>query len=173
MLDFENAPPQSFDDFLADCERHLSDDDYSLVCAIFNDQDKIETDRDGIQKLIEFNHGFRNDLVYFRAEHAHKDPADHMRGQRTANPYYMETIQRAATETNLLDSQKVIDRFMWETWDDLSCTYYFGLELIVVYGLKIRMLESYQKTRSAKGSEVFEMLSDPEFLTEYLYKNPA
>ena len=172
MLDFDSKAPQSFDQFLSDCHRHLTSDDYDLVCAIFSDQDDVKTNLEGLQRLIEFNRGFRNDLVYFRAERARKDPSNYMKGQRTAKPYHMEMIQQAANETNLLDSQKAIDRFKWKMWDDLSSNCHFGLELIVVYGLKIRMLEMYQDTRTAKGAEVFEALSNPEFLVEHLYQTP-
>ena len=171
-LDFDGVPPLSFENYLGDCQRHLSDEDYDLVCAVSDEKDAIATSREGIQRLIEFNNGFRNDLVYFRAERAHKNPLDHMRGPPTANPYYIEIIQQAAAEANLLDAQKVIDQFKWKMWDDLSSSYHFGIELIVVYGLKIRMLETYQQTRSAKGSEVFEKLTNPEFLVEYLYQSP-
>ena len=47
---------------------------------------------------------------------------------------------------------------------------YFELENVIVFGLKLRMLEKYHEIRSPKGEEIFKEVDNPEFIEEFLYQ---
>lgn len=170
MLAFEEEPPFSFDEFLRDCALHLPSTEYTVAKRIFdNDIEGLSVANETLQALIDFNGKFRNELAFFRAERAHKDPADYVRGSRLGNSYYAELMHQAAKNTNLLEAEKLIDRLQWDVWEDITVNSHFSLENIVVFGLKLQVLEKYQRIHSSRGQEVLEEVSGPEFLEQYLY----
>jgi hypothetical protein len=172
LLAFDGEPPFSFEEFLRDCAVHLSSDEFIIAGRIFdNDIEDLHVDDETLQALIGFNRQFQNELAFFRAERAHKDPADYLRGTRLGNSFYTEVIHQTAKHTDLFEAEKLIDRLKWGVWEDITATSHFSLGNIVVFGLKLKMQEKYQQAlRSSKGGEVFREISDPEFLEQYLYR---
>jgi len=169
-LSFTGEPPSSVELFLEDCRSLFAGDDYTLVEGVLSGN--VSDDRGGnavVRNLVEFNQGFQNDLTHFRAERARKDASDYTRGPRTGSQHYTETIAQAGKMTNLLEAEKLIDQLRWDVWDDIVANSFFRVENVIVYALKLQMLEKYQAVRSNKGTEIFEDITDPEFLEEYLY----
>ena len=172
LLAFEGELPFFFEAFLRDCSIHLSTDEFIIAGRIFdNDIEDLHVEDETLQALIDFNRRFQNELAFFRAERAHKDPVDYLRGPRLGSSFYTEAIHQTAKHANLLEAEKLVDRLKWDVWGDITATSYFSLGNIVVFGLKLKMLEKYQQVlRSSKGEEIFEELSSPEFLEQYLYR---
>jgi len=170
VLYFESQPPFTVEEFLIKIESLLTKEDYALLMKIINDDREVDTSNEVVKNIILFSRGFQNDLTYFRAERAKKDPADFLRGGRTGNQRYQEVIVQAAKNANLLEAEKMIDQFKWEVWDNLVANSFFEIENIVIYALKLAVLDKYRDIRSTKGNEIFNEVNDPEFLEESLYQ---
>jgi len=52
----------------------------------------------------------------------------------------------------------VIDQAKWQKLDALVQGHFFDFEFILVYGIKLKILERYQEVGSDKGYENFEEL---------------
>ena len=163
MLNFDGVPPVSTEEFLQQCENLLDVDDYSFVCAALSgDKEMTSTKNKAFYSWIEFDRNFRNEIALFRAERAHKDPFQYIRGDHYVDPYLAETVEEAAKNDDLLSAEKMLDRVRWEFLDALSSSHYFDIEYIMTYALKLKILERYQEVRSNRGQEVFETLKEVE-----------
>jgi len=158
-LSFEGEPPLSADDFLQDCRRLLDPRDYRLIEEILTKDEYIGSSGNGVYDAwARFDRGFRNELTWVRAERAGKEPADYIRGDRYSDPYFSEMIQQALKEDNLLEAEKILDRYRWNFLDDLQTKNAFNFGFILIYGLKLKILLRYERIDSPKGPEILDEL---------------
>ncbi len=59
---------------------------------------------------------------------------------------------------NLLEREKEIDILKWEKLNDLTTFYYFSIEVVLAYTIKIGMLNRWQKLDKEAGEEMFNRL---------------
>jgi hypothetical protein len=164
VIGFERKISLISEEFLRDCQRLLADEDYALIYNVLSGYaDKIETDNEVVKAWIQFDRNFRNELAWFRAERAGKDPLNYVRGQRYAEPYLSEVIHQAAKTDNLLQAQKLIDQAQWNFLNEIGTGHYFDIEFLFVYGLKLKILERYQEYSSPKGKNIFDEIKNMEF----------
>ena len=72
-----------------------------------------------------------------------------------SHPYYY-LIAKAAETDDPLTGEKIIDRARWQYLEDLMQGYYFEFEVLLVYALKLKLLERYQAIGSERGRELFK-----------------
>lgn len=66
-----------------------------------------------------------------------------------------ELVSRIAEENDLLEREKKIDALKWNWLDENTFFKYFSIEKILVYILKIQMLERWKLLSIEKGTEIF------------------
>jgi hypothetical protein len=66
-----------------------------------------------------------------------------------------ELVNRIAEENDLLEREKKIDALKWNWLDENTFFKYFSIEKILVYILKIQMLERWKLLSIEKGTEIF------------------
>ena len=54
---------------------------------------------------------------------------------------------------DLLEAEKLLDRTSWQFLDELEQGHYYDLEFLMVYGLKLKILERHQEYATSKGRE--------------------
>lgn len=69
-----------------------------------------------------------------------------------------EIINRIAEETDLLEREKKIDALKWSWLEENTFFKYFSIEKIVVYILKVQMLERWRLLSVEKGTEIFRSM---------------
>jgi len=155
-LEFGANPPLTTEEFLSQCVQHLSRPDLSVIQKIIQ-QEKADTDMKNIffKQWEGFNHNIRNEMAYFRARRAGKDPAVYVRGERSTDPLYAELVAEASKGNDPLATEKIFDRRRWQFLDDQVRFHYFDLDILMVYALKLKILERYQAIASAKGKAIF------------------
>ena len=99
-------------------------------------------------------------MASFRAQKTNKDPLDFIRGEKSNQPDMIEIIQKAYRHENLLDGQRILDRFKWDYLTELSIGHYFDFDFLLCYALKLKILDQYRMYKTAKGSEVYERLKE-------------
>lgn len=174
-ITFDSAPPMSVDTFIEDCHRLLSKQDAEFIEKLLarkildyaylrrlvtETKGRITYRNEAFQKGILFNRAFRNELAWFRAERAGKDPNEYIRGDRVPDPKIQEVIRAADREDNLLEAEMILDRFRWAFLDELESGHYYDIEFITIYGIKLSILERYQIIDSPRGEEIFEELKN-------------
>jgi hypothetical protein len=71
-----------------------------------------------------------------------------------------ELVIRISEETNLLEREKKIDALKWAWLDENTFFNYFGVEKILVFVLKIEMIERWKMLSVENGTKIFrELLS--------------
>jgi len=168
MIDFDSKLPMSVEEFLQDAERLLFEEDFYLVRELFADgHEGLQTTNVVYNAWADFNRRFCNEMTWFRAEDAGKDPVDFIRGDRYSDPALVDVIHQASKKADLLEAEKMLDRVRWQYLEELSVGQYFNLEFIICYGLKLKILERHQEFNSPKGRAVFD-----EWKTEKIGTHP-
>jgi len=166
MINWEGKLPMSSEEFLSTGRRLLADDDYALIEQLLRDDDRdIETNSVVARSWIRFNRDFRNELVWFRAQRMNKDPLKFVRGTKENDPVLREAIHQASKMSNLLEAEKLLDHTCWQFLDGLAGGHYDDFEFLIVYGLKLKILERHQEYNSPKGRSIFDeirMMTFPE-----------
>lgn len=163
-LEFEGKPSMSVEAFLEDCRRLLAQEDLSLMQGLLAQEvSGVETEHAFLKTLAEFDNCLRNEAAWFRASRLHKDPSQYIRGTRSFEPSLTEVVHQASKSLNPLETQRQMDRCVWRFWDEVLTGHYYDIEVLFVYGLKLKMLERYQAYASAdQGREIFEKLKAVE-----------
>lgn len=72
-----------------------------------------------------------------------------------------EAVNRISEESNLLEREKKIDALKWNWLEENTFFKYFSIEKVLVYILKIQMLERWKLLSVEKGTEIFrEMVGE-------------
>ena len=157
LLFFDSKSSMSLEKFLEDCRRFLSEKDFLLLAALFDEEENFFSAHNKFScDWLEFNRICCNEMVCFRAERDKKDPVAYLRGERKIEPVIISLIQQAAKLDNLLEAEKIFDEAKWKYLDEVTLGHYFDLEYVLAYGLKLRILNRYQEIYSDKGKEIFE-----------------
>ncbi len=175
MINFDSALPMGVDDFIEDCYRLLPHEDAEFIQRLLarkimdyaflrqlvtESKGQIGYRNKAFQKGVAFNRAFRNELAWFRAERAGKDPNDFIRGERNPDPRIQEVIRTADKEENLLEAEMMLDRFRWAFLDELEQGHYYDIEFITIYGIKLMILERYHTLDSPRGEEIFKEIQN-------------
>ncbi|GEM_PF-913892 len=156
--------PLSVQDYLKDCKNLLASEDYELVERILTEEGSpIKTDDKILNAWINFNERLRNELAWFRAERAGKDPLNHAREEKSKDPRLTTMIHQISQQPNLLTTEKFLDQMRWEFLDELSFAQYFNMEFLIIYTLKLKILARYEEIYSDKGKKQFAELKTVHF----------
>ena len=158
-LDFGLKPLWSLPEFLNQCRQYLSVRDFQMIQkAVFGES--LEKPQRPLKNIVwnswtRFNQALRNELAWFRALRADKDPALYLRGQRPDDPMFGDVVAQAKQAPDPLAAERVLDRFRWQHLDELIFGHYFDVEVLMIYAFKLQILERYQTIASERGQEIF------------------
>lgn len=69
-----------------------------------------------------------------------------------------EAVNRIAEEADLLEREKKIDALKWSWLEENTFFKYFSVEKVLVYILKVQMLERWKLLSIEKGTEIFRQM---------------
>ncbi|MBN1870092.1 MAG: DUF2764 family protein [Candidatus Omnitrophica bacterium] len=167
MILWDGKLPMSGDEFLSHARRLLAGNDFDLVEKLLKGEEDVKTDNAAALTWIKFNRNFRNEIAWFRAHRARKDPLKHIRGTYEHEPSLREAVHEASGMPDLLEAEKLLDQRRWQFLDDLAVGHYFDLEFLICYGLKLEILERHYEYKSPKGKEVFEGIKAMELPVDW------
>lgn len=158
VLDFGSQPAVAYENFLENCQRLLTPTDFFTI-----EKTSLESDIEfkGIHPFLKtwvrFNRNLKNEIARWRAIRAGKDPATYTHGSNAQETFVTEIVSQAAKAKDPLAVQETLDRFKWQYLDELVRGQYFNLEFLLVYALRLQILERYRRLgTSSKGKEIFE-----------------
>lgn len=157
MIHNEGKPPLSVKEFLSICQRQLMLQDYQVLETLLTEDDPQSNSHNAtIHQWINFNREFRNEIAFFRAKRANRDPKQYLRGERSTALGLIEVVNQASRANDPLAAEKVLDRAKWEFLDALNFGHYFDIDVVIIYGIKLKMLERLSKVASQEGQDIFE-----------------
>ncbi|OIO38729.1 MAG: hypothetical protein AUJ75_02400 [Candidatus Omnitrophica bacterium CG1_02_49_10] len=136
-LKFGESPSITTNEFLSECEKWLTPADLCKLKAM------------DVKKWNSFDAYLRSELA--RARKARKESG------RIKMPLEIKEIM--GEETPLLSEEKAAE-IRWNFLEEIGLGHYFDLDIVILYSLKLQILERLAGFNEKKGREVFEVLSE-------------
>ncbi len=162
VLTFAGKLPFTVAEFLEDAQRQLTPGDARLLSGLLSG-DHITTGNSVLQKVFEFERSLCNHVAVFRAQKNNRDPQTVIRGEHVVNPEMVQLVKSAADAADPLDGEKKISRARWKFYDNLMVGEFYTPAFILLYGLKLKIVERYHHIASPKGREKYEELKKIDF----------
>jgi hypothetical protein len=159
-LSYTEQPAMEHEVFLDFLEDQLSPGDYALLEAVrYGDTEPMTGDKPVLKAWKRWERTLRNELVRYRASRRRKDPEDYFReGEETLGP--VRTAKEVFDAENPLEGEERLDKSRWMYLEELETGHYFDLERVIIYSLKLQLLERRAlRTREegiAKFSDILE-----------------
>jgi hypothetical protein len=152
-LRFAQASPINTKAFLIECEKWLCKKDIGILLkAAISDFVFQPDDLPVIAAWKEFDYSVRTELALAR-----KDRRDN----RHDKPGQLAKI--ILGEKNPLLMEQVFERIRWNFLDSLEAGHFFDLNFLVIYFLKLQILERLAAFNKEKGEKMFEAMCEVNY----------
>lgn len=148
---------------------------YDFVCSVKNEF---------ISKWYAFERASKNLITAFKCRENNIEPDNHLVGKSelveklsrssardfglTDEIPNLEQFLKAVEENDILDQERKIDAIKWNYLDDESFFYYFTIERIFTFLIKLSIVERWMKLDKETGKELFKkLLADLEGSYEF------
>ena len=158
-LRLDEAPGLTLDEFHAACEPWVSPQDLRLIKAADLDPTVEGPSSPVLDSWRGWERALRNELVRPRAQRLGWDPYEHL---QTAPFVYgaAQLAQDALSADNPLEAEQMLMRARWSFLEELEVRHAFDVERLVVYSLKLRLLERRALLDPDGGRERFVSVFD-------------
>ena len=141
------------DDFLANCEKYLKKTDFNILESIsLFDVEKDEAFFDIVRRFFGWERGVRNALVRLRAEKLGLKPDEFVRGEIVDHSQTLLAEEAFNTDSPLM-AEEILNRARWRYLDELEFGHYFDIERLVVFFIKLQILERISSFDAEEGRE--------------------
>lgn len=162
MLQFAGKPPFSFSDFLGLCRGLISEEEIGLLSQVEKIEGLVYKGKGAptLKRRQEFEVALRNELIKIRAARRHLDADKYLRGDIFIEPHISRLAISAQRSTSIIEAEKILDQGRWNMLEESSCGHYFDFDYLIVYALKLLILERWEKVGAAdKARLLSETLS--------------
>ena len=140
-------------DFLSACKENLKTTDFKMLRSV--DLFEIEQGKapfDIIRSFYCWESGVRNALVRLRAERFGFNPEEFLRCE-IFDHSQMLLAEEAFNADSPLMAEDILNKARWEYLDELEFGYYFDIEILVIFFIKLQILERISLFDAVKGQE--------------------
>lgn len=162
VLTFQGKLPFSVAEFLDDAQRLLAPSDARLLSGLLSGQ-HITTTNSILKQVFEFEQSLSNHIAVYRAQKHNREIQSVTRGEYVANPELIQLVKQSANASDPLEGEKMISQARWQFYDNLMVGEQYTTAFILLYGLKLKIVERYQNIASPKGREKYEELKKVDF----------
>ena len=156
MLFFGESLPISREDFLGLCREQLSKQDFlQLQAARIDSQDTAQADCPVIRQWRKWEVSLRNELAKLRGQEKNKDPEPYLIESEEVLGHF-DLAKEAVSNTSPYEAETILYEARWNYLEDLGTNRFFTLESLIIYYLKLQILEKLALFDREKGSENFE-----------------
>ncbi|QEN05797.1 DUF2764 family protein [Thiospirochaeta perfilievii] len=156
ILSLESIPSITLESFLSTCELHLSKRDFKIL---FNSSIKIpenENSLSGVAKVCwDWEKSLRNELAKLRAAKINKSAEEYV---RTGDMVF--DTQRIASEAFKIESPLEAETYLnvarLSFLESLSVGHYFDITFLVIYYLKLQILDRISNFDTDKGFKKYK-----------------
>jgi len=158
LLQIDSPPPFSIEDLYYSCRGNIDDSDLFLLKSL-----SLEPGIAGGNAFLEQWYGWetalRNELVRLRSQKKGMDSEKHLR-EGDVFPGIPEIAREAFTQDSPLAGEETLNRARWMKLDELEVGHYFDMVKLMVYALKLQLLQRQGSFTEKLGKERFEALYD-------------
>jgi len=152
MLQFGIKPHFFHKEFLEKCREQLNISDMETL------EKELEERSPVLKEWNRFNSSLRNELARNRAIRKHKDPQQYIKEGIPQDPFVAPFSHWAVSQDSPLDAEYYLDRVRWEKLDELAVGHYFDMGYLIIYSLKLKILERWHIIDSGTGMNLLENL---------------
>ena len=157
MLHFGEKAPFSSDYFLGMCRELIPDDDLELIkLAARSSIDICPIKQPTLKIWCEFETTLRNELVKVRAVRRKIDPSRYMRRNGFVDNRITQLAINAVRNPSILEAERILDQGRWRVLDELTLQHYFDIDLLIVYALRLLILEKWDRVDTADTLRLVE-----------------
>lgn len=147
-LEFGKTPALTLQEFEAKC-RDASEEEMNIQDEFENPESETRGKLQIVKEWEEFDLELRRDI----AENIRK-------GAHAGKMVPLETLKEITAAKDPLDREKRIEKIKWTFLEEREYKYNFDYNFLVIYFLKLRILERLAKFNTAKGKEKFGTLCE-------------
>lgn len=128
-------------DFLEGCQDHLSPKEWNILNAC-----RLDLAGDGLglhpllNRWIRWETSLRNEVVLLRAPSLDLEPEEWIR-EEGGFPGLSNVVREAVQQENPLEAERILDNARWSFLDEIGAGHFFDFEALLVYSLKLQLLE--------------------------------
>lgn len=158
FLDFDSDPPLTYDEFLSTCRKECSKHDFTLIREIsLVPGDSLPGKSHVAECFYALERSLRNELVLLRAKKLGIDPDKYVQeGKEELEP--VKVARNAFMNESPLAAEKILNKARWMYLDQLEVGHHFDVEKLIVYKLKLKILEGIAETDKDRGREMYNSI---------------
>jgi hypothetical protein len=158
MLTFGAKLPFSFEAFIQKCRSLIPDEETEVIRRI-SSQGAFSLEDEGsevLKKWKDFDIALRNELVKVRAARKKIDPLKYLRHDEYFEPQIVHIASLSLRNPSIFDAEKALDLERWRLLDELSYGRYFDFDTLIIYALKLLILERWAKIGIADKERIMQ-----------------
>ncbi|TAN61855.1 DUF2764 family protein [bacterium] len=157
MLHFGMKPSFSGERFLELCRQFIPSADIEALKKAAISGEYIDAKiHPTLKKWQEFDTGLRNELVKIRCLHKHVASEKYLRAEGYVPAYITHLASTVHRTPDILEAEKLLGQGRWYFLDALSFGHYFDLDFLLIYALKLFILERWDRAITADKEAVLE-----------------
>ena len=155
MLDMDEAPPWTPEEFNVQCEGVLEPDDARELRCFVEDRAQ-EGQSDFARWWADLDTQIRNTLARLRAARLGVDARSWQRMHSGFDVTVEQGVLDAMQHANPRERELGLDRCRWAALDDRTAAHPFGFETVCAYALRLRILQRWAGLDAETGRERIE-----------------
>jgi len=157
MLNFSTKLPFSLEDFFSKCKGLIPETKIEILRnACYQETYLLNTAADDtLGKWANFEIALRNELARSRARRKKIDPLKFVRFPDSPVAHISHVAMAAYRSTSILEAEKILDLARWNFLESLSLGRYFDFDFLLIYALKLKILERWDKIQKADKESLF------------------
>jgi len=162
MLNFYGKPPLPYPEFVERCTQWLSGRDLLQLRLAGIDVEEIPPEQvhnDLLNHWISFENTLRNELVKIRSKALRIPEEKYLRSESAFDPSARPFVHQAAETPSPHEAEIELLKIRWDFLTHFEAGHYFDLSALIIYGLKLQLLERMQDFDETKGQRLLEELS--------------
>jgi len=158
MLFFGAKPPFNFEVFIQKCRSLIPDEETEAIRRI-SSQGAFSLKDEGsevLKKWKDFDIALRNELVKVRAARKKVDPLKYLRHDEYSQPQIVHIASLSFRNPSIFEAEKSLDLERWRLLDELAYGRYFDFDSLIIYALKLLILERWEKIGVADKERIMQ-----------------
>jgi hypothetical protein len=158
LLFYETESVPSRETFLQTCSQHLRPSHYRLLRSTAAEY--LVTDKTGCKTLDlwrQWEIALRNELVRLRTKNRDLEAQSHLVESPTVLSA-QQSAHEAFGQESPLQAEDALNRARWRYLDELEVGHYFDIDKILIYDLRLQILERKALFDAEQGREMFEKI---------------
>ncbi|MCK5707902.1 MAG: DUF2764 family protein [Candidatus Aureabacteria bacterium] len=161
FLRLKELPPIKYNDFLDNCLSWLNKNEMSQIRNSRIDIENIllgQVTNSVLKDWIVFENSLRNELVRIRANETGISADQYIRTDIESDPVIFSVVREAVKAPSPLKIEMNFIELRWKFLEQYEVGHYFDLTALVLYGLKLQLLERQSLFDISKGQKVFHTI---------------